>query len=197
LFCKINFFTSLLSDRQLESIKKAILKTTSIFKRFYSGDKSSIKEEYTKKVFDQLFNNPQSPYKDIKVESVWPDWLVGPTGRRLELDGLVEEADFAFEMNGPYHNSPNLIAKMFGISLAEATKRVQAVQVKDQIKVDGCKNRGIDLLILDYKMDYKDIVELCSKYFTDLVNRKFPGENINWRDFHIDWRGILNDVKRL
>ena len=192
-----DFFTDILTKKELESIKIEILKKTNIFKKFYSGDRSSIKEEFTKKVFEVLFNNPSSPYKDIKVESAWPDWLLGPTGRGLELDGFIQELDFAFEMNGPYHNNPELIAKMFSISLTEAEKRVHTVQVKDQIKIDKCKDRGIELLILDYNMDYEKIVELCCKYYADLVNRKFPGEDVDWRDFHIDWKGILNDVKKL
>ena len=191
-----DFFTSLLSENQLKSIKEDILKIISVFKKFYSGDRTSIKEEFTKKVLEQLFNNPNSPYKDIKVESAWPDWLLGPTGYGLELDGLVKEADFAFEMNGPYHNNPELIAKMFSISLEEAQKKVQAVQVKDQIKIDRCKDQGIDLLIFVYTMDYEKIVEICCKYFADLVNSK-NGENVDWRDFYIDWVGILKGVRQI
>lgn len=191
-----DFFTSLLSKNQLKSIKEDILKIISVFKKFFSGDRTSIKEEFTKKVLEQLFNNPNSPYKDIKVESAWPDWLLGPTGYGLELDGLVKEADFAFEMNGPYHNDPELIAKMFSISLEEAQKKVQAVQVKDQIKIDRCKDQGIDLLIFVYTMDYEKIVEICCKYFADLVNSK-NGENVDWRDFYIDWVGILKGVRQI
>ncbi|MBY8982466.1 MAG: hypothetical protein KGD57_05935 [Candidatus Lokiarchaeota archaeon] len=192
-----NFFTTSLSENQLRLIKNNVLKTINVFKRFYFGDKTSIKEEFTKNLFKQLFNSPSSPFRDIKVESAWPDWLASPRGRGLELDALIEEADFAFEMNGPYHNNPELIAKMFSISLAEAKKRVQAVQAKDQIKFNECKNRGIDLLILDYNMDYEEIVEICCKYYADLLNHRCLGENIDWRDFHIDWKEILKKIKKI
>lgn len=191
-----NFFITLLSEDQLRFMKKKIIETINVFKRFYSGDKTSIKEEFTKKIFEQLFNNPNSPYRDIEVVSAWPDWLIGPNGRGLELDGLVEEADFAFEMNGPYHNNPKLISKMFNIPLAEAKKKVQAVQEKDQIKIDECKIRGIRLLILDYNMDFEEIVEICCKFYADLLNNRNIDEKIDWRDFHIDWKKILEDIKK-
>lgn len=192
-----NFFISLLSEDQLRFMKKKIIETINVFKRFYSGDKTSIKEEFTKKIFEQLFNNPSSPYRDIKVLSAWPDWLTGPNGRGLELDGLIEQANSAFEMNGPYHNNPELIAKMFGISLPEAKKKVKAVQEKDQIKIEECKIRGIRLLILDYNMDYEEIVEICCKFYADLLNDRNIGEKIDWRDFNIDWKKILKDIKKI
>ena len=170
-----------------------------MFKKIYSGDKTSIGEEFAKKVLEYLFNNPHSPFKDIIVQSIWPDWLVSPSGHVLELDAYVEEAAFAMEFNGPYHNNPELISKMFGITIGDARAKVAAVAAKDKLKSEACRKRGIDLLVLKYSLSYEEIFEVCCRFVADLFNRRNAdsSERVDWRDFNIDWREILSSVKRI
>ena len=193
-----DFFAQLLSQKDLNIIKDKIGKIIATFRRIYSADRTSIGEEFTKEVLRYLLNNPKSPYKDLVVESAWPEWLVNPkTGRIMELDVFIEELGFAVEFNGPYHNNPELVSRMFDISIEEATQKVAAVAAKDKFKAEECKRRGFELLVLKYTLSSEEIYETCRRFVANLLNRRHPELNIDFNDFNLDWRLLLKDVKRI
>lgn len=76
-----------------------------------------------------------------------PDWLVNPrTGKNLELDRYYPDLDLAFEYNGRHHDD-------------------RQQQVRDAIKVEACRRRGIALVIVPsgYAISAKDIVDMVAE----------------------------------
>ena len=93
-------------------------------------------ENYCRKIFERLF---QKSFAKIR-----PDWLKNPvTGKNLELDGYCEEVKVAMEANGIQHYK---IVKYFHKTKNDLDKQ----QVNDRIKVEECKKRNIDLIIIPY-----------------------------------------------
>lgn len=75
-----------------------------------------------------------------KFPTVNPDWLKFD-GRTMELDGYCEEIALALEYNGPLHTKwyPN----------RESREAFERRQEKDRAKVEQCKKRGVDLIVVD------------------------------------------------
>jgi hypothetical protein len=73
-----------------------------------------------------------------------PDWLRDPKSRaNLELDGYNADAKIAIEVQGPLHT---------GQSKDESYARYKKRVARDQFKVARCTERGIALIVVDYRM---------------------------------------------
>jgi hypothetical protein len=79
-----------------------------------------------------------------KFPCVYPGWLK-LNGKQLELDGYNKELSIAFECQGPQHtkfsNKADPLYKLY-------KNRIQ----NDIAKIDICKQNGIGLIIIDYKV---------------------------------------------
>lgn len=111
-------------------------------------------EDYTRRVLEKLLNKsfPKSH----------PNWLKNNNGKWLELDGYNEEEMFAFEYNGKQHYEH---VKYFG-----EVERFRKQLENDQCKINKCKENGILLMIVPYKMNNKKKIDdfVCS--FLDEYN---------------------------
>lgn len=91
-------------------------------------------ETKCREVFESYFN------KEFKM--VWPDWLIGPKGWPLQLDGYNEELKIAFEYNGKQHYKPTIFLK--------DTEAIKYQQECDALKIKICQEKGITLVIVPY-----------------------------------------------
>ena len=101
-----------------------------------------LREEICRAVFEQIFQH--------SFPTVRPPWLVNEEGNRLELDGYCEELAIAFEHQGRQHFEE---IEWFGTS-------IKKLQKHDKLKVEICEERKVDLLIINYDDDLKDLVSL-------------------------------------
>jgi hypothetical protein len=106
-------------------------------------NKGSKSEEICRTTFEQIFG-----YEFPKVR---PKWLKNSRGNQMEIDGFCKELNIGFEYQGIQH-----FGKQFhGTSLE---KRI----ADDQLKAKLCRENGIHLFIIDYRMDYVDFPEEIS-----------------------------------
>ena len=63
-----SFFLGDMSFLQLEQIKSKILEIITFFKQIYTGDKTSIKEEFTKEILEVLFNDQINIKKKFNLD---------------------------------------------------------------------------------------------------------------------------------
>ena len=115
-------------------------------------NKGSKSEEICRTTFEQIFG--------YEFKKVRPKWLRNSRNRQMEIDGFCVELNFGFEYQGIQHFGKQI----FNTSLE---KRI----ADDELKAKLCKENGINLFILDYRMEYSD----------------FPNEiKKQARAFHID-----------
>lgn len=116
------------------------------YDRNYAGGKDYIKniavnpasmsENMARKVFEDLFRRD--------FPTILPDWLQF-AGSRMELDGYAADIGVAFEYQGPQHYKFD--HKM------DATKQEFLERLaKDAAKVKMCAERGILLIVVDYRL---------------------------------------------
>ena len=74
-----------------------------------------------------------------KFPRVRPDWLRGPSGTRLELDGFSEQLSLAFEHQGTQHYKK---LRHFH----RHPGKFERQQVHDEIKRKVCLERGVSLI---------------------------------------------------
>jgi hypothetical protein len=99
-------------------------------------------ESECREIFEQLFG---APFPNIR-----PEWLRNPEGNKLELDGYNEELKVAWEFNGIQHYE---IDEWHG----GTEEKLKKQQLHDAIKVRECAKRGIDLIVISYKLEkWKD-----------------------------------------
>ncbi len=112
-------------------------------------NKGSKSEEICRTTFEQIFG-----YEFRKVR---PKWLRNSRNRQMEIDGFCQELKIGFEYQGIQHFGKQI----FGGSLR---KRIE----DDQLKAKLCKENGVHLFIIDYRMEYKDFpkhIEAQAKKF--------------------------------
>jgi hypothetical protein len=118
-------------------------------------NKGSKSEEICRTIFEQLFG--------VEFIKVRPKWLRNSRGRQMEIDGYSEELRIGFEYQGIQHFSK----QFYGASLEQRI-------LDDEVKARLCKENGVYLFIIDYRMEYKD----------------FPQEIVSQaKDFGIDLSG--------
>jgi len=134
---------------------------TNTFNHIHSGQwcptcsKGSKSEEICRTTFEQLFNQPFPKFK--------PKWLLNNRGNRMEIDGYCKNLKIGFEYQGRQH---------FDFALyGNSTKKRKS---DDRVKAQLCKEYGIHLFIITYKMKYSDfpkyIAKQAKKFGIDLPN---------------------------
>jgi hypothetical protein len=118
-------------------------------------NKGSKSEEICRTTFEQIFG-----YEFRKVR---PKWLRNSRNRQMEIDGFCAELNFGFEYQGIQH---------FGKQIYKTSleKRI----TDDKLKAKLCKENGIHLFILDYRMNYSDFpseIKKQAKAFDIDINR--------------------------
>lgn len=98
--------------------------------------------------------------KFIKIR---PEWLKTEKNTLLELDGFNEKLGIAFESNGAQHYEFN---KFFFKTQEDFIKR----QHYDQIKINVCKEKKINLIIIPYFIKQN---EICSYIRNELIKINF------------------------
>jgi hypothetical protein len=98
-------------------------------------NKGSKSEEICRTTFEQIF---EKPFKKVR-----PKWLRNSRNRQMELDGYNDELKIAFEYQGIQHFSKAI----FGTNLK---LRIE----DDERKVELCREYGVFLVLIDYKMEY-------------------------------------------
>lgn len=103
---------------------------------------SNKSESECREIFEQLFG---APFPNTR-----PEWLRNPEGNKLELDGYNEALKVAWEFNGIQHYE---VADWHG----GTEEKLKKQQLHDAIKVRECAKRGIDLIVISYKLEkWKD-----------------------------------------
>lgn len=124
-------------------------------------NKGSKSEEICRTTFEQIFG-----YEFPKVR---PKWLKNSRGYQMEIDGFCKELNIGFEYQGIQHFSKQI----FGTSLA---KRI----LDDQLKAMLCSENGVQLFIIDYRMEYEDfpkqIFEQARSFGMDISSYDFAKE---------------------
>ena len=107
-------------------------------------NKGSKSEEICRTTFEQLFG--------FKFPKCRPEWLRNSRGYRMEIDGYCKELKIGFEYQGRQH---------FDLSLygSDIKKR----KADDKLKAKLCREHGITLFVIDYKMEYEDFPKHIEK----------------------------------
>jgi hypothetical protein len=84
-----------------------------------------------------------------------PEWLRNPvTGRSLELDFYCEKLQLAVEYNGEQHY--RRVAAFHGEG-DEGRRRFRGQQIRDDIKLRTCRERGVRLIVVPFSVARHDI----------------------------------------
>lgn len=104
---------------------------------------------------------------DASFNSHRPDWLIGPNGRRMELDGYNKKLGVAFEFNGKQHYEDSIFHK---------DDNLDNQQDRDVLKQKLCVDNNVKLFVIPYTVKKDDI----GNYIKDLlVERGFDIKNID------------------
>jgi hypothetical protein len=118
-------------------------------------NKGSKSEEICRTTFEQLFNQPFPRYR--------PKWLLNNRGNRMEIDGYCKDLKIGFEYQGRQHF--DLV--LFGNSPKQRKS-------DDKVKAKLCREHGINLFIITYKMEYRNfpkyIARQAKQFKIDLPN---------------------------
>ncbi len=142
---------------------------------------SGVRERICRLYFERLFKK--------KFRKCYPDWLVGPKGSKLELDGYNEKLGIAFEHQGVQHYKDT---PFFGLNNLKYRKKI------DIIKKRLCKNKKVKLIIIPYRIDKNNlqsyIVSQCNK-----KKIKLPKyiKNIPIEDLDIYPTNMLEELKEI
>lgn len=113
---------------------------------------NSITEFIVIKIFEILFEK--------SFPKIRPKWLINESGNKLELDGYCKELKLAVEVNGRQHYEK---IKHFHIDDTKFLKQ----QRHDEIKKEKCQEKNIDLIIIPYYIENKNlptfIIKECKK----------------------------------
>ena len=104
-------------------------------------------------------------YTGLPFPSIRPDWLKNITMYNLELDGFCEDLNFGFEYQGIQHDEYNAF---FHINDQENFERQQE---RDKLKLELCKKRNIDVLIIPHTLSYQNENELRIFIKEELIKR--------------------------
>ena len=98
-------------------------------------NKGSKSEEICRATFEQIFG--------FEFPKVRPKWLRNSRTNQMEIDGYCDELKIGFEYQGIQHFGK----QFYGTSLE---KRI----ADDKVKEKSCKENGVHLFIIDYRMEY-------------------------------------------
>lgn len=131
--------------------------------KYCSGRFSS--ERFCRFAFEKMFNE--------KFPSMWPSWLIGVNGRRLELDGYCEKLGIAFEHNGEQHSKK--IDYYYNKNIIK----------NDKIKRELCKKNGVNLITIP---QLHKIIKLNN--LIDFILLKLSEQNIVPKNHSVDFTKV-------
>lgn len=101
--------------------------------------------------------------KSFYIEKDFQDCKNPETGQRLRFDFYIPEDNLCIEYDGKQHYE--YIAELHGDDFNIGTQRFKAQQVRDEIKTEYCKEKGINLLRIKYSeyQEIKKIIDECLK----------------------------------
>lgn len=127
-------------------------------------------ERIVKLYFEKIF--------DCKFEKARPNWLLAPTGFKMELDGFNEKLGIAFEHQGMQHYIVN--------EFSNTTEKLNKIKKYDQLKKKLCKFNKIKLFIIPQVPNLTTIDNLpylikkqCDKHYI-ILNKDIFNLNINF-----------------
>jgi hypothetical protein len=100
-------------------------------------NKGSKSEEICRTTFEQIFG--------FKFRKVRPKWLRNSRNKQMEIDGFCQELNIGFEYQGIQHFGK----QFYGTSLEQRI-------ADDEVKAKLCRQNGVKLFIIDYRMEYSD-----------------------------------------
>lgn len=77
---------------------------------------------------------------NAKFEKARPDWLIAPSGFKMELDGFNNDLKIAFEHQGMQHYKINEFANTYD--------KLNKIKCYDSLKAKLCKDNNINLIII-------------------------------------------------
>jgi hypothetical protein len=103
-----------------------------------------------------------------------PSWLLNNSGNCMELDGYCKELDIAFEFHGQqhYYDVPYYYKK---------GKTLEKRQQDDKLKETLCKQKGINLIIIPYNINFKNLKDYILNKFP-LLEKDFNKEEVHWKN---------------
>lgn len=105
-------------------------------------------ERLCKEILEEKFGMKILPFNP-ESESFRPDWLKNPkTKKNLELDMYNPYMRVALEYQGKQHY-------VVDGNMTKNSKELEYTKYKDQLKVDKCKEMGINLIVVPYTVDEK------------------------------------------
>ena len=114
--------------------------------------KASTGEKVTTQIMELLL--------DEKFPNTWPDWLIGLSGRRAELDGYCEKLNLAFEYHGERHYS-----EKYYLPRNRSLEEQQAI---DEHKRKVCAAKGVKLIEVKYDVGLENIQDYLQEQLTQL-----------------------------
>lgn len=115
---------------------------------------------------------------DDKFEKIKPNWLLAPTGFKMELDGFNEKLGIAFEHQGMQHYIIN--------EFSNTIEKLNKIKEYDLLKKEICANHNIKLFIIPQVPNLTTINNLpliikqqCDNYGI-IINKNIFNLNINF-----------------
>lgn len=126
-------------------------------------------ERIVKLYFEAIF--------DDKFEKIKPNWLLAPTGFKMELDGFSEKLGIAFEHQGMQHYVIN--------EFSNTIEKLNKIKKYDLLKKEMCAKHNIKLFIIPQVPNLTTINNLpliikqqCDDY-NIIINKNIFNLNIN------------------
>ena len=131
----------------------------------YIGGLASKSEDFVRRTIETLLHT--------KFPQAHPPWLLNKHGTIMELDGYNEKLGIAFEYQGPQHTK---FDKHYHATYTD----YQQLLDNDRLKREILAERGIHLIVIDYKFPKQRIREylisrihdIASKMENDIFSRK-------------------------
>lgn len=126
-------------------------------------------ERIVKLYFEKIF--------DCKFTKIKPNWLLAPTGFKMELDGFNEDLKIAFEHQGMQHYIIN--------EFSNTIEKLNKIKKYDLLKKEICIKNNIKLFIIPQVPNITAIDDLINviksqcDYYNIVINKDIFNLNIN------------------
>lgn len=143
---------------------------------------SYINEELVRAIFEKIF--------EVKFIKGRPRWLIGSSGRTLELDGYNKDLGIAFEYHGEQHfNGDNYFYR------SNIKTNIEKRMLDDSIKRRTCLEKGINLIEIPFNIQQKDYFTYINEQCKNKGIEIDPNKHVNYRDLHIFTKSKLQEMK--
>lgn len=141
-----------------------------------------VNESLIRALFEKIFG--------VKFMKCRPKWLIGSSGRVLELDGYNKDLGIAFEYHGEQHFKEDNYFHRTNIKTNIHKRRMD-----DEIKRKLCYKEGVKLIEIPFTIKQKDyfnyVVEQCKQKGVKIDSNI----NIDYRDLSVPMKSKLQGMK--